>query len=423
MTTKDDITSRFFDHRRWVKAIDGGVEKGIGKALLRTLARPEVRIALYCAIAEGRYDISPPHAALIPKDTPGEYRTVYVNEPADRIILSIANDLLFELTPELIHPSCKSYLSGMGCGKIVTQVSRYIAKSHDHNEIIGWKSDLSKYFDSVGIEHIDRAFHIVEQRYGKSALIDMLCRYYHNDEYINHNGEIAHKYMSLRQGCAVSAWLADVLLHHIDERLSALNGYYVRYSDDMLFVGPDHEKAMTVLSAELDRMSLSLNPKKVEQLKRDKWFCFLGFSLKGNMISLSRNRLSKFGKTVNCLTMNAGNMRQATARINRFFYKGYGDYSWSSQVLPVINCDADLRTLNTYVMDAIRAAATGKHRIGGLGYTGNGACGCIARGKGRHVGSNRLKTPKVIDNYMSLSCMRNAMKTSREAYEAIVRQM
>ena len=37
------------------------------------------------------------------------FRTVYVNEPMDRVVLGIANDLLFELMPEMLHSSCKSY--------------------------------------------------------------------------------------------------------------------------------------------------------------------------------------------------------------------------------------------------------------------------------------------------------------------------
>ena len=44
----------------------------------------------------GKYEISPPHTAQIPKDN-GEFRTVYVNEPMDRVVLGIANDLRFEL--------------------------------------------------------------------------------------------------------------------------------------------------------------------------------------------------------------------------------------------------------------------------------------------------------------------------------------
>ena len=186
---------------------------------------------MYQAIKDGKYEIAPPHTAQIPKDN-GEFRTVYVNEPMDRILLSIANDLLFELTPEMIHSRCKSYQKGTGCGKIVQEVSKEICETK--GEIIGWKSDLSKYFDSVPIRFIDGAFDMVEQKYGHSALIDVLRKYYHSDYFFDPKGNLLQMYQSLKQGCAVASWLADVLLYHIDEKLTNTDGFYVRYSDDML---------------------------------------------------------------------------------------------------------------------------------------------------------------------------------------------
>ena len=121
---KDILLEKFFEFERWEAAIAKGIVKDVPKAWLYQLCKPETRMMMYEAIRDGRYEIAPPHTALIPKDTPGEYRTVYVNEPADRILLSIVNDLLFELMPDKVHPACKSYLKGIGCGKVVQEVSR-----------------------------------------------------------------------------------------------------------------------------------------------------------------------------------------------------------------------------------------------------------------------------------------------------------
>lgn len=60
-----------------------------------------------------------------------------------------------------------------------------------------------------------------------------------------------------------------------------MTGYYIRYSDDMLFIGKDYGKAMQVLEQRLGEKSMKLNPKKVEYLMSDRWFKFLGFSIKG----------------------------------------------------------------------------------------------------------------------------------------------
>ena len=441
----DKILEMFFDGGRWEYAIAKGVGKDVPKNWLFQLCKPEERLRMCKAIREGKYEIAPPHTALIPKDTPGEFRTVYVNEAADRVLLSIANDLLFELMPDRVHPRCKSYLKGVGCGRVVQEASLAIARSEElrvkseefATAKFGWKSDLSKYFDSVPLRYIDQAFDMVEERHGRSALVDVLRKYYHADLYFTPDGVLESKYQSLKQGCSVASWLADVILYHIDDKLAALNGYYVRYSDDMLFIGPDAEKAMQILTEELAAMDMRLNPKKVEWLDAEHWFKFLGFSIKGKSISLSSTRIKNFqreieSRTITPLRLPRGGEKKTSPRggrvgvalnsINRYLYRGDGQgHSWATQVLPIVNVRKDIDTMNAFVMDCLRAVYTGKTKLGGLGYDKQGREGCIVRGKGRNVTANRRKTGDDIGGYLSLGCMQNALRTSKAAYESLVR--
>ena len=429
----DKILQMFFEQERWEYAIAKGVGKDVPKNWLYQLCKPEVRIAMYQAIASGTYEIAPPHTARIPKDTPGEFRTVYVNEPADRVLLSIANDLLFELMPDMVHPRCKSYLKGVGCCHVVKEVSNQIVVTAMGNgetaRPIGWKSDLSKYFDSVPIEYIDQAFDCVEQRHGRSALIDVLRKYYHSDLYIDgETKQVMSKYQSLKQGCSVASWLADVILYHIDRKMSELIGYYVRYSDDMLFIGYDADKAMAVLTDELAKMQMCLNPKKVEWLDDKHWFKFLGYSIKGASISLSGSRIKRFQREIEDRTIrhkgSSRSLQSVINRVNRYLYRGDGaGHSWATQVLSVVNVRKDIDTMNCFVMDCIRACHTGRHKIGGLGYDRQGRDGCVVRGRGRNVSANRRKTGDTIDGYLSLGCMQNAMRTSKAAYDTLVRSL
>lgn len=447
---EDKILAMFFEHDRWVYAIEKGCVKDVPKNVLYQLCKEKVRIRMYQAIRNGEYEIAPPHTAQIPKDTPGEFRTVYVNEGVDRVLLSIANDLLFELMPDKVHPRCKSYLKGVGCGRIVQEVSAAISRREgsrrrdnvttelrDNDKkkaAIGWKSDLSKYFDSVPIEYIDAAFDRVEERFGHSALIDVLRKYYHSDWYIDgETKQVCSKYQSLKQGCSVASWLADVLLYHIDDKLSQLDGYYVRYSDDMLFIGKDAERAMAILTEELGKMQMKLNPKKVEWLDSEHWFKFLGYSIKGASISLSSTRIKRFQKEIEARTIKrrlvitakrGGDIASAINRVNRYLYHGDGQgHSWATQVLSVINVRQDIDTLNCFVMDCLRAVHTGKAKLGGLGYDKQGKAGCVVRGRGRNVSANRRKTGDDISGYLTLGCMANALRTSRAAYDTLVRSL
>lgn len=415
----DVILKKFFEIDRWQKAIDKGVVKDIRKDQLIKLTKEETRLAIYKAMYEDRYEISPPHTAKIPKDN-GDFRTVYVNEPIDRIILSIANDLLFELMPEMVHPACKSYQTGIGCGKVVKEVSYNIVNANT-KEILGWKADLSKYFDSVPLKYIDAAFDVVERKYGYSAVIQVLRKYYHSNWYFDENNVLQSKFQSLKQGCAVASWLADVLLYSLDEEMSKLQGYYVRYSDDMLYIGPDYQWAMEILQKRLGEMEMALNPNKVEYIKDSVWFKFLGFSIKGKDISLSSSRIKTFQKEISARTIKKRDttMKKAVNAVNRYLYKGNGEFSWATQVLGVCNVQKDLDELNKFVMDCLRATKTGKRRVGGLGYVKTQKEGCVARGRGRNVKANREKTGR-IEGYITLTCARNAMITSKNVYNTLV---
>ncbi len=423
---EDKILTMFFSPDRWEAAIEKGVGKDINKAYLYQLTKEETRIRIYELMKAGEYEIAPPHTAQIPKDTPGEFRTVYVNEPVDRIVLSIANDIFFELTKDRIHPSCKSYLKGIGCGMVVQEIAK---KSHVvSSNILGWKADLSKYFDSVPIQFIDEQFDMLEKKCGKSALIDVVRKYYHSDLYFDTDGSLQKTYQSLKQGCSVASWLADVLLYDLDESLSE-TGYYIRYSDDMVYIGDDYNNAMERLVKALEERQMKLNPKKVELLERDKWFKFLGFSLnlgkdKDN-ITLSKSRIKSFQKEIELRTIKKKDttFKKALNSVNRYLYKGNGKFSWATQVLPVINVKKDIDELNKFVMDCLRAVMTGKKKVGGLGFVPDDKNGCVCRGIGRNVKMNRQKTGDDIPGYLTITCMSNALKTRRGVYNTLVNQL
>lgn len=418
----DILLQKFFEKERWEEALEVGVGKGIDKGELKKLTSPEIRLAMYNAIITDNYEIAPPHQAAIPKDN-GDMRIVYVNENVDRIFLSIVNKMFFELFPEFIHKTCKSYQSGIGCGKVVQEVSKWVVNTN--RKEVGFKADLTKYFDTVPLKYIDDVFDRMEGKFGKSKIIDIVKKYYHTDLCFDINGDLIEHYQSLKQGCAVASFLADAVLYDIDRALSSMYGYYVRYSDDLLMISDDHNNAFFVLKTMLNNMGLTLNPKKVETIYCDKWFKFLGFNIKGNQITLSKSRVKTFQKEIEARTIKQRDisMTRAINKVNNYLYKGDGRYSWATSVLPIINVEKDIETLNTFIMDAIRSCATNKKKIGGLGSVNDKYDYTILRGIGKNVSANRVKTEKEITGFLTLKCMQNALLTSHAVYETLVRMM
>ena len=424
---RDRLLEELFSYDAgWDKAVLGGLDKRIRQGILEDFSSPAFRERLMGKIAAGNYHVLPPHEAQVPKDD-GTMRTVYANDARDRVLLTAVNDALFRLCPDMVHPSCKSYQSGIGCGKVARQVSRDLQELDPELESLGYKVDLTRYFDSVAIGRIDEVFGGVRERLGPSSVLDMLLEYYHDDVLLDLNKKKIHKYTSLRQGCAVAAFLADAALEPIDRAMCDMGVPYYRYSDDILLLGPRAGEAFKELSGMLDGMGLSLNPKKVERLEPGRWFTFLGFSLKDGMISLSKKRIGNLQAAIEKRTIGSASERNdsesAMRRVAGYLYDGsFTGYGYAEGILPVINSREDMRQLDLFVLDCLRACDTGKEKLGGLGWDRYKKDGVVRRGKGRNVASNRERRPW-IEGYVPLSHMRAAYLSSRAAYDAYANQM
>lgn len=427
----DALLRECFQRERWEECLTAFDLKDIPTHVLREYCRSDVRAIIYEAVRKHKYRIAPPHQAAIPKDN-GEFRIVYANELLDRIFLHIINQVLFDWCGvKMISKSCKSYQTGIGCGKVVKEVTtKFEAQTGKY--IVAIKTDLSKYFDSVLIEYIDEAFDKIEKSTGKSVILDVLRDYYHSNACIDLEGNLIDKYQSLKQGCAVAAFLADCMLYDMDEYMAS-HSYYVRYSDDCLIVADDLEKNLEAMKGFLTEKGLTLNPKKVEFIKRTNWFKFLGFTIKGNMISLSKNRVKSFQELIEKATIGskAKTVQQLIRNVHRAIYGG--EYSFATSVITVINSERDIDILNGYAMDAIRVAYFNQNKslkekrkiLGSLGcsMSGNIKDGVVVRGKRGTTLLRRYseQMPWIGDReYFTIRCMRNHAIERRIVYDVIV---
>lgn len=436
---KDDkLLEMMFQHERWIDMIERANEKHINLTVLKQLATPQVRVILYEAIKNEQYEIMPPHQIEIPKDD-GTMRLVYANEDQDRIICTLVNDCVMELFADMIHPSCVSYQKKKGTQEIVQRISSEIVKlnKNKYGETLGYVSDFTKFFDSVTLDKIDEIFDTWESRLGfergTEPVINMFRKYYHSTLYFDIDGNLQNKYLSLRQGCALAAALSCMVLYELDDFMSKKYDIYYRYSDDCLIIDSNTSEIIDDMNNICTKYGTCLNPKKIKPVYCDKWFKFLGFQIKGNMITLSKNRVKKFQKEIVSRTLNKPNITFEQARKNVINYLYVGDYCWATSCLGTVNVKPDLDEMNKFIMDCLRAVKvreTKKHKgkisiskIGGLGIVTNLPDRTIIRGTGKNVKSNREKTDKYIENYLTMGCLSNAMKINKSVYGACVRSM
>ena len=413
----DKLYEEFFKIERWEKAIATAVDKNMPYEKLETMCSPDFREALAALLKNNLYDIERPHQQAIPKDDGGT-RIVYINEYRDRVILSIINDMLFEFCPTLISERSKAYQTNLSCGKVVREV---VSRINDCKlQTIGIKADLSKYFDSVPLRFIEEVFDKVENICGRSCIIDLLRRYYRNNKCRDVNGNEIEHFQSLKQGCAVASFLANAVLYEMDEEIKKRDVYYVRYSDDILIIGNDWENGKGDLERRLNEKELILNPKKVETLSKDRFFKFLGFMIRGTEISLSQKRVKNFQKAILHICKTSKSLKEAIRRVNTFLYKG--QYCWAKTVLAYITNVTDIQTMNVYVMDCLRAVITQRWDLGGLGVELMKKDGVVTRGRGKNVTTNRQRTPKELDGYLSLYAAKKALG-NRDMFDNLVRSL
>ena len=424
---KNRLLEEMFKMSRWEELINKAELKGIDKSDLRQMCKPQVRARLYTAIVNEEIEFMPSHMAQIPKDTPGEYRTVFIGENVDRCLQSLINDCLFYLFPEMVHSACKSYQKNLGTGKTVNELSSILANTN--TKIVGVKSDFHHYFDVIDIEAIMNVFDVVEEKLGfekgTEPVMNLLRKSWSNNLVFDLDGNLIEQYCGIRQGNAIGSFLADVILYELDDFMSEKYKFYCRYSDDCVTIHDNPKEIIDDMNAIISKYGVSLNPRKIEVLYKNKWFKFLGFNLKDNMITLSKSRIKSFQKEVDLRTIKQRNitLKRALNQVNSYLYKGDGQYSWSTAVLPIINVQKDIDALNEYVLDALRAVQTGKKKIGGLGSVNDREDYTILRGVGKNVKANKLKTEKEIEGFLSINCMRKALVTNRAVYETLVRSM
>lgn len=424
---RNKLLELMFQKERWENLINKAELKGIDKSELRQMCKPEVRAAIYTAIKNETMEFMPSHMVQIPKDTPGEYRTVFVGENVDRCIQSLINDCLFELFPEMIHTSCKSYQKNLGTGKTVKELSAILANIK--TEIIGVKSDFHHYFDVINIEAIMNVFDMIEAKLGfakgTEPVMNLLRKTWSNNLVFDLEGNLIEQYCGIRQGNAIGSFLADVILYELDDFMSKKYKFYCRYSDDCVTIHHNPDEIIADMNRIISKYGVSLNPRKIQVLYKREWFKFLGFNLKDNMITLSKSRIKNFQKEVEKRTIKQRNITPTRAlnQVNSYLYKGDGTYSWATSVLPIINVQKDIDAMNEFVLDCLRACATGKKKIGGLGSINDRDDYTVLRGVGKNVKANKAKTPKEIDGYFSIECMRKALLTRRAVFETLVRSM
>lgn len=455
---KDEFLREFLcDMDLRQEAIDKAREKHISSSVRQLFCMPQTYMILADKMIHGEYAIAPPTIVFVDKKSGNKIsynealnrnmegvRQVYMNTEIDRIVLSIIYRIYYRRYHHLIDEHCVSYKKGLSTAKIGKRLGKQLVELQNQGVCYGYKVDLSKFFDSVKIEVINALL----KELGTGSVLDAVLYAYYNDNTVIIEGNEVERFKSLAQGCAFGCLLADLVLRKIDAYLASMDVVYYRYSDDILILGRDADKAFRALKKELFKLGLALNPKKVERIDGTRWFEFLGFAFKGDSISLGSKTIANMEREIKERTIGKARQlhRKATkCEIRRYIRSvqkylftacvgGPKRFGMGTYIFGAVNNMQDLRVLDEYIKDCLRACATNYNKgLYGIGYnsvdykTGGASSHVISGGKSRVVFPNTAMTqgPDFVGGdlliecgYVSLMHMYKAFHTGKNLYEA-----
>ena len=448
----DAMLKRFhLDTKLHEQALSHAYDKGMKLKDINVFFQPECWDILASMIENEQY-VTPPCTQYYIDKLSGNYityeqmiarqgkevREINVLPFLDRVIWNTFYKILYDRFEYLIHPLCVSYKKGEGTGSIARKLSKELIRMHNYH---GVKGDLSKFFDSVPIKQIDMTFNMMKEL-EPSKIWKPIIDCYHND-YIYINGELVEKYTSLRQGNPMGCLLADVILRDIDEEMTKYDVVYYRYSDDFILIGREYKQAFARFQEMLNEKGILLNQKKTTYISNDNWFEFLGFSFKGNMISVSKKTLANLENEIKTRTVSKTRQahRPATKKeiakmikdLQWYFFTAFAksqeNFGMGVYLFGTVNVERDLVAIEKYCKDCLRAAYTNKSRIYGLGYVKRNGYVVDNCCKDQNVRANRDKTQNgdwdllKECGWISLMKMYNDYHTNMDLFENSVFRM
>lgn len=189
----------------------------------------------------------------------GKRRTLYIPPWEERIV----DLLLYRILNQSLHawfsPRSFAYRDRTyGLDACQSQIATLLRTSRHPLYLV--KRDISDYFGSVNHDilfaHIanlvdpdDYLFHLLRQR----------IEFAYQDEEGTHHAAIGIPF-----GCASACAFANIYLTKLDRALDAIPDlHYFRYADDLLFLSPDRESALSareLLNRTLDDLGLATKP-------------------------------------------------------------------------------------------------------------------------------------------------------------------
>lgn len=228
---------------------------------------------LYQELREHRYHALPVKRVMLYKGEKAREIALYAMR--DKVVQKSLEAELKKLYEGQFSPQAFAYRSSKSALSAVNEIDQTI-KSDQYSWAL--RLDISGFFDSIQWKKLEEMLKKNIKEEDVLFLIEENCKSIMLDE----SGELIKKKVGIYQGSAVSPTLSNIYMMNFDDQMTQKAAYYVRYSDDMLFLGKSREELLEEyreVKAGLDRLGLRLNEKKTVCVPLEEGVDFLGYYL------------------------------------------------------------------------------------------------------------------------------------------------
>lgn len=312
-----------------------------------------------------------PSRRLLNKMGSSKKRVVYCYEYNEMEVLKLIAHLLYKYD-SIFASNCYSFRRAKTVHSSILNLKNRLK----NKQLWAYKTDIHDYFNSISIPILLPIL--------KNALTDepKLYEFFESmltNTLVREGEDIVTDQHGIMAGTPTASFLANLYLSEMDRYFEKEGILYARYSDDIIVFAEDQEtlqEYISTLKGFITKYQLSINPSKEHVYSPSEPFEFLGYKCDGNSIGLSdatvakmKGKISRKARSVNrWRSIKKKSPDQAMERlIGHFNNKFFGDeldpdtLNWSRWYFPVINDISGFKTIDHYLQEKIRYAATGRN--------------------------------------------------------------
>lgn len=309
----------------------------------------------------------------VPKDSPGEFRRVYLLTLRDKVVQKSIADVLSPELEKIYAPNLYSYRPATRFGNrtAAAWVLRYL-KEHE-GRVYAFKTDISDYSDHLLHDRLRQLWlRLIPPR--ETKLIRILENFLHQPKL--ENGALVSPVIGIPSGSPLTPLFNNLYLADLDKDMFRRGIDYRRFGDDILVLSTSREKVEEEadhIRSVLKSSGLPVSENKTRVASPGETFEYLGYRFEKNSVHVAAKSLKKYRdwiRTQLTRTRYRAYPKRTAQERRRLLKKVLSDLNAASdrglfqlpwlKTFPLLSSDRDLREMDRFIKERIRLCVLGR---------------------------------------------------------------